>query len=125
MGTLSIATGTSGGESQTTGTSAWAIGNAAPGSNESSGFQFLVSTVGYTNIIFQYDHRISNTGTRTVRIQYTTNGSTWINLDVTSSNLTSGGATKAGIDNGRIDVANPVGEARSDAWNRRTINFSY
>ena len=127
VGSLAVtgtATGSTDGESQTTGTQAWAF-TATPGStNESSGVQFVTSTAGYENITFQFDQRFSNTATRTVRIQYTLDGSTWTNLDVTSDNFTSGGATKGGIDAGRIDVSNPVGENRSDSWNRRTISFS-
>lgn len=106
------------------GVGAWHFGSAAPGTNESSGAQFMVPTTGYENIVFEYDHRFSNTATRTARIQYTLNGTTWLNLDVTGSNYTSGCAGRGGIDLGRIDIGDPVGTNVSDGWSRRTIDFS-
>ena len=119
------ATGSATGCAQQSGTNAWQIGTANPGStNESSGVQFLVSTVGFKNIIFAYDHRFSNTATRTVRIQYTLDGGVnWNNLDVSSSNYSNDCTGRGGIDNGRIDVSSPVGNNTGDSWSRRTINF--
>ncbi|MBK9290169.1 MAG: T9SS type A sorting domain-containing protein [Bacteroidetes bacterium] len=118
------ATGTTTGCAQTSG-NAWAIGTAAPGaSNESSGVQFMVPTTGRENIWFAYDHRLSNTATRTARIQYTLNGTDWINLDVDNTNYLSQCLNRGGIDNGRIDASNPVGSNVSDSWGRRVINFS-
>ncbi len=68
----STATGSATGCVQTSGNTAWAIGTANPGTtNESSGVEYRTSTVGYENITFSYDHRLSNTATRTARIQYT------------------------------------------------------
>ncbi len=63
--------------------SGWNIsGFAAQGTNnETSGVQFLVSTVGKQNIVVKWDQRHSNTSSRYVRFQYTTNGTTWINYD--------------------------------------------
>ncbi|HMM12293.1 MAG TPA: hypothetical protein PKE03_09405 [Bacteroidales bacterium] len=118
------ATGTTAGCSQTTG-NAWAIGTASPGAtNESSGVQFMVPTTGRENIWMMYDHRLSNTATRTARIQYTLNGTDWINLDVTPTNYLSLCANRGGIDLGRIDASNPAGTNVSDSWGRRIINFS-
>lgn len=118
-------TGSTTGCVQQTGTGAWQIGTANPGvAEETSGVEFRASTVGFTNIIFEYDQRTSNTGTRTSRIQYTLDGSNWINLTLTPSNYTSGCAGRGAIDNGRIDVGDPVGTNVSDGWGRRTINFS-
>ena len=110
---------------QQSGTGAWQIGTAAPGvANETSGVQFLFSTFGYENIVFAYDHRTSNSGTRTARIQYTIDGSNWINLDVSGENYLNNCPGRGGIDNGRIDVADPVGTNVSDAWSKRVIDFS-
>lgn len=118
-------TGSNTGCSQQSGTGAWQIGTAAPGeTNESSGIEFKASTVGFENILFEYDHRTSNSGTRTTRIQYTLNGTDWLNFDITSSNYSNACPDKGGIDLGRIDVANPVGTNASDAWSRRFINLS-
>jgi 2',3'-cyclic-nucleotide 2'-phosphodiesterase (5'-nucleotidase family) len=119
------ATGSSTGCAQTTGTTAWAIGTANPGTtNESSGVEYRTSTVGYSDITFSYDHRISNTGTRTARIQYTLDGTTWTNLDLSGSNYSSACASRGAIDNGRVDAGDPVGTNVSDSWGRRTIDFS-
>lgn len=118
------ATGSTTGCAQSTGL-AWAIGTANPGTtNESSGVQFMVPTTGRENIWVAYDHRLSNAATRTARIQYTLNGTNWINLDVNSTNYLSMCANRGGIDNGRIDASNPVGSNVSDSWGRRFINFS-
>lgn len=118
-------TGSVNGCLQQAGTGAWQIGTANPGpSEETSGVEFKTSTVGYTNIIFEYDHRTSNTGTRTSRIQYTLDGTNWINLNVTPANYTSACNGRGAIDNGRIDVGDPVGTNVSDGWGRRIINFS-
>ncbi len=118
-------TGSNTGCSQQSGTGAWQIGTATPGeTNESSGIEFKASTVDFENILFEYDHRTSNTGTRTTRIQYTLDGIEWLNLDVTSSNYSNACSDKGGIDLGRIDVANPVGTNGSDAWSRRFVNLS-
>ena len=121
----STATGSSTGCAQTTGTTAWAIGTANPGAtNESSGVEYRTSTVGYSDITFSYDHRISNTGARTARIQYTLDGISWTNLDLNGSNYSSACASRGAIDNGRVDAGDPVGTNVSDSWGRRTIDFS-
>lgn len=118
-------TGSSDGCSQTTGTSAWQIGTANPGTtNESSGIEFKTSTVGYENILFSYDHRISNTGSRTARIQYTLDGMNWLNYDLTNSNYSNSCAGRGAIDNFRIDASDPVGNNVSDSWSRRNIDFT-
>lgn len=124
MGSPDRGTGSTTGCSQVSNTGAWQIGSATPGNNESSGVQFNVSTIGYNDIVLSYDHRISNTGSRTSRIQYTLDGSTWINLNVSATNYNSGCANRGAIDDGRIDVSSPVGNNVSDGWGRRTINFS-
>lgn len=124
MGTLSRGNGSLTGCSQVTGTGAWAFGSVSPGTNESSGAQFMVPTSGFENIVFEYDQRFSNTSTRTVRIQYTLNGTTWLNFDVSSANYVSGCANRGGIDLGRIDIGDPAGTNVSDGWSRRTIDFS-
>jgi hypothetical protein len=122
MTTLSRSTGSSTGCSQTTGTGSWAFGNANPGTNESSGAQFMVSTSGYQNIRFTYDQRMSNTATRTERIQYTLDGLNWINFNVDASNSTI--TCNGSYDNGRFDRGNTVGQNMSDSWSRKSVDFS-
>ncbi|HMN90699.1 MAG TPA: choice-of-anchor I family protein, partial [Saprospiraceae bacterium] len=48
--------------------------------NKERGVQFLVSTVGFQNIQVRWDQRHSNTSARHVRLQYTTDGSTWVDF---------------------------------------------
>lgn len=104
----------------------WQIGTASPGTtNESSGVQFLVSTAGFQGIKLSFDHRLSNSATRTRRIQYTLNGTTWNNLDlVEGTNYTRGCPNQGGVDLGRIDASNPVGNNAGDRWTQVTVDFS-
>ena len=92
-GTITPTTATgmtgSGCGAQTTGTSAWALQPFDPGSvNEANGVQFNSSTLGYKNIIFTWDQRFSNTSPNTVRLQYTLDGTNWINFIMTTGNTT-------------------------------------
>ncbi len=67
---------------------AWAF-TASPGpTNESSGVQYMASTVGSSNITFTWDQRSSNTATNTMRVKYTTDGTTWNDFTMTASNTT-------------------------------------
>ncbi len=120
-----VATGiTSGCGGNATGTQGWQINPSNPGTLETSGVQFKVSTIGYENIEFTYDHRFSNSAPRTIRIQYTIDGTNWTNFSLTSSNFTSGCGNLSGIDNGKIDVTDPITNNAGDTWSRRRINFS-
>lgn len=103
----------------------WNVSNANPGTvDEARGVEFMVSTVGFENITFSFAHRVSNASTRTVRIQYTLDGSSWINLDVSESNYTQACSGRGGVDNGKIDAHNIVGDAAGDTWKNVTVNFS-
>lgn len=62
---------------------------AAGGANKSAGAQFTVSSAGYENIRFVWDQKNSNTGSKYVRLQYTTNGTTWIDANVNTMSNTS------------------------------------
>lgn len=46
-----------------------------------AGVQFLVSTLGYQNIVIDFDHRSSGTASRWAQIHYTTDGTSWQVLD--------------------------------------------
>ncbi|MFN9325019.1 MAG: hypothetical protein ACK6A5_06500, partial [Flavobacteriales bacterium] len=122
----STATGSTTGCAQFTVNTDWAIGTAAPVTTiESSGVEYRTSTVGHENIVFSYDHRLSNSATRTARIQYTLNGSTWTNLALDGGNYdNSACANRGGLDGGRIDASDPVGTNVSDSWGRRVIDLS-
>ncbi|MFV9503854.1 MAG: ExeM/NucH family extracellular endonuclease [Oscillochloridaceae bacterium umkhey_bin13] len=62
--------------------SGWNVSTfAAQGTeNEQRGVQFNVSTVGFENIVVNWDQRHSNTSARHVRFQYSTDGTTFTNL---------------------------------------------
>ena len=57
----------------------WALnGFAASTTNKTAGFQFCVSTIGYTNIVLTWSERHSATASKYMRVQYTTNGADYI-----------------------------------------------
>ncbi|NHM07350.1 lipoprotein LpqH [Flavobacterium sp. CYK-4] len=123
LGGGTITTGTATGMAGTgcgpqSGVTAWALNPFDAGStNESNGVQFNASTVGYQNITFTWDQRWSNTAANTVRLQYTTNGSTWNSFNMTAGNTT--------FCNGSIN-GNGCFEANStgDEYRRTIVNFS-
>jgi hypothetical protein len=45
--------------------------------NKTAGVQFNVSTVGYSNIVVRWDHRVTSTASKYYRLQYSTNGNTF------------------------------------------------
>lgn len=49
--------------------------------NKLRGVEFKVSTVGYHDIKFNFDQRLSNTANNTYIVQYTLNGTNWIDAD--------------------------------------------
>jgi hypothetical protein len=68
----------------------WSWGTGDPGypvsgSNKTAGIQFNVSTVRAKNIIFSYDSRVSPTASDYTRVQYTTNGTSWIDYPSSAS----------------------------------------
>lgn len=95
---------------------AWSF-TANPGlTNESSGVQYNVSTIGYQGIKFTWDQRWSNTATNTVRVQYTTDGTNWQNFTMTSANTT---FCNGSINDGRFEV-NTTG----DQYRRISVDFT-
>jgi hypothetical protein len=51
---------------------------AAGTENKQRGVQFNVSTLGYSGITFKFDQRLSNSANNTYVVQYTVNGTDWI-----------------------------------------------
>lgn len=78
--------GTSGDNGPNTG-NGW--NTAAP--QYTQGAQFMVSTVGYYNIVFQYDWYTTAQGVRNLQAQYTTDGSTWTNVGPVQVSQSGGG----------------------------------
>jgi endonuclease/exonuclease/phosphatase family metal-dependent hydrolase len=81
--TATFATG-SGGDPSSSGSdnSGWNTTSypAATTNNKTAGLQFNVSTAGKQNIVVSWDERVSNTGSKYVRLQYTTNGTTFLDF---------------------------------------------
>jgi hypothetical protein len=50
-------------------------------SNQTAGVQFNVSTLGYQNILLRWNERHSSTGSKYTRLQYTTDGMTFTDLN--------------------------------------------
>jgi hypothetical protein len=64
----------------------WGTDNyPASGGNKQNGVQFNVSTVGAKNIKVSYQSRVSATASDYERLQYTTNGTTWIDYPSSST----------------------------------------
>ena len=95
---------------------AWAF-TATPGAtNESSGVQYNTSTVGYSNIVFTWDQRSSNTAANTVRLQYTLDGTTWTNFTMTVNNTT---FCLGELNDGRFQNS-----TAGDSYRRISVNLS-
>jgi hypothetical protein len=65
----------------------WRVRGANPGNGwnlaapqYTQGVEFDVSTVGYSNVILQFDWYSTNQGVRDMQIQYTADGTTWTNV---------------------------------------------
>ena len=50
--------------------------------NKTAGIQYLASTVGFTGVQLQWDQNNSATASKYWRLQYTTDGTTWVDKDV-------------------------------------------
>ncbi len=48
--------------------------------NKTAGAQFAVSTAGKQNVVVRWDHRVSNTGSKYTRLQYSTNGVSFVDF---------------------------------------------
>lgn len=110
-----IGTGTGGFALQTTGYPEQGAGS------ETSGIQAVVPTTGKTNIVVAWDQRNSNTGANRMRLQYTLNGTTWVNFEASAANATNINSTSqedGGYDNG-LYIVNA-----GATWFSRTANFT-
>jgi hypothetical protein len=103
--------------SQVSGQNAWAIGTANPGStNETNGAFWFVSTSDYEDISVTWEQRWSGTAANTLRFQYTTDGSTWNNFEMTALNTT---FCLGALDNGRFET-----NTTADRFRRITVDLS-
>lgn len=96
---------------------AWQHIGFNPGTlNEVNGVQFNVGTTDYINTIVTWDQRFSKTAPNTVRLQYTLNGTTWTNFNMTSSNTT--------ICAGSININGCFETNTGDSFRRIRVDFS-
>lgn len=114
--TSTFATGVSGSPDRAWNTSGYPEQGVGSGT---AGVEYEVSTVSYSNISVEWDHRHSNTSANRIRLQYTLNGTDWINFEASSANATNMAAdVDKGFDNGRY-----VADA-GDTWYHRTASFA-
>ncbi len=67
------------------GSSSYPANSATVNSNKLNGVQFNVSTLGAKNVFLSYDSRVSGTASDYERVQYTTNGTSWIDYPSSST----------------------------------------
>jgi hypothetical protein len=104
---------------------------AATANNKTAGVQFSASTVGKQNIVISWDERVSNTGSKYVRLQYITNGAAFFDFPTTTSinaatvfeSKTNNLSGFAGVNNNPNFAFRIVAEFESSAAN--TVNSNY
>jgi endonuclease/exonuclease/phosphatase family metal-dependent hydrolase len=104
---------------------------AATANNKTAGVQFNVSTVGKQNIVVTWDERVSNTGSKYVRLQYTTNGTTFtdfptataINAATLFESKTNNLSGFVGVNNNPNFAFRIVAEFESSAANTGNSNY--
>ncbi|MEY2466997.1 MAG: hypothetical protein QOD03_1518 [Verrucomicrobiota bacterium] len=86
-----FAGGSGSGDTNTTDNSAWNTSSypASTANNKTAGVQFNVSTVGRQNISIAWASQASGSGSKYGRLQYTTNGTTFIDFSTSVTNPTS------------------------------------
>ncbi len=99
-------------------------------SNKQAGAQFKVSTLGYKNILISWDQRLSTTASKYYRLQYSTNGTTFVDFNVISMTNTSAFQSfsnnltgLAGVDNNSNFVYRVVSEWEKTAANTANANY--
>jgi endonuclease/exonuclease/phosphatase family metal-dependent hydrolase len=104
---------------------------AATANNKTAGVQFNVSTASKQNIFISWDERVSNTGSKYVRLQYTTNGTTFVDFPTATAinaatvfeSKTNNLSGFAGVNNNPNFAFRIVAEFESSAAN--TVNSNY
>jgi endonuclease/exonuclease/phosphatase family metal-dependent hydrolase len=99
--------------------------------NKTAGVRFNVSTLGWQDVSIRWDQRASNTGSKYARLQYTTNGTTFVDFPTTISLTTAEVFEAKTIYLGNVPGANNnsnfafriVAEFESSAAN--TLNSNY
>ena len=99
--------------------------------NKTAGVQFKVSTLGWQNLVIRWDMRASNTGSKYSRLQYTTNGTTFIDFPTATSlsgtafeSKTNSLASTPGVNNNPNFAFRIVAEFESTAVNNTNANYA-
>ncbi len=93
-------------------------GYAAPtGANKSTGLQFIVSTLGFTDIKLSFDIRHSNTSSRYERVQYSLDG-----LNFIDSSVFTGAAGDTWFNNRSVDLTGIAGVANNPNFAFRIVS---
>ncbi|MBM3917923.1 MAG: hypothetical protein FJ344_00250 [Sphingomonadales bacterium] len=99
------------------GDTAWSIGITNPGNiNESGGIQLMLGSALYRNIKIVWDQRWSGSSPNTVRLQYSTDGIQWVNVQLTDSNTS---YCLGRLDNGRFET-----DSTGDKFRRIRVDLS-
>jgi hypothetical protein len=85
--------------------------------NKTAGVQFNVSTVGQQNIVVTFDQRHSNTSSRYVQFQYTTNGSTFVDF----GSLFDGNAGDTWFNNRTVNLSSILGVNNNSNFGFRIV----
>jgi len=91
--------------------------------NTGSGVKIVTSTAGNANIVITWQIRNSNTAANRARLQYTTDGSNWLNFDADNTNaINTQDGNDLGFDNG-LYIAGSLTNVTSE-WYVRSANFT-
>lgn len=90
---------------------------AAPSSGDKArGTQYLVDTSGFESIVLSYDLRHSNTSSRYEAVQYTLDGSSWIDAAIFDGN-----AGDTWFNARTVDLSGVAGAADNDSFGFRVL----
>ncbi len=84
-----------------------------------AGAQFTVSTAGYNDVSVSWTNRMSNTAANRIRLQYTLNGTDWINFEASDENATN---TRDGVNKG-FDNGTYIADTGT-VWYHRSANLT-
>lgn len=88
--------------------------------NATKGVQFLVSTVGYSNIVLTFDTRHSNTSSRYLEVEYTLDGTNWTTSGLTN-NVFAGTAGDTWFTNRTVDFSTVAGASNNANFGVRMV----
>lgn len=102
--------------------SAWNSATYAPAGTGSGqrGVQFMMSTVGYTDLTFNFDTRHSGSSSRFVEVQYTIDGSNWITSGL-SNNVFTGDAGDTWFLNRTVNFSGVAGVSNNANFGVRVV----